>query len=660
MALDSKNIVLLEGGTTSTPQQPTTTPPPKTTPPTQVVTGGPVFPNNEEEANQMIESGTIPKVSTTPPSTTPPESVIPDNWTLPVAQYDKDAEEMAGYQYQQDVAAAEQSQLTSRQNIEKNANQANLDYSMLNYQQNQNIEKMGWSGGSYLDAKMQQEYLQASIQADLYGQLELQKYGYETEMAKARMAFAANQKQLAMQYLKEEYEKAFTLTQQTGIWIDPTIKDRLSQWDIAKQVMEEYKGNENDENYTKAKKVFDEILASFALSSDAPLTPQGVDVLRQYLTEQNLYSSDTLSAEQIKNLKIETENAQDLAQREKEKQDEVKNIYTYTDANGKKVSVNMLSGDKEGIRAVLAERPDVYYSIISSFTDKARAEYEIWKQESGNAEKSFETFLNSNKGVRDQYFKQAFDFAKSAGESKFVFNGKTYYTDKVGKGTITKNEETGTYHDQDGNLTDEDGFLLDGDGNRVSEDAPAQTGDGSSFSGDWQPITSPSGAITGITYNDKTYNIADVLSKNQNGTLEDRLNSLGIKGGDDKTPTNYPSVMESAEDIDKLLALFNGPYKSVIDKFDLSKITNNDIIEVRNGQAFKLLGLDVSMVTLTQANDNQERAIVANFGGAKQIDALIEWKKSVKESSLTDDVSRKVWWLADWFQKQYNKFDLNK
>ena len=257
---------------------------------------------------------------------------------------------------------------------------------------------MGWGGGSYHDAKMQIEYLQASIQSDMYGQLELQKYGYETEMAKARAAFDANQKQLAMEYMKEEYNKAYNAAQLTGIWIDPTVKDRVSQWDIATKTMKENEGNPESNEYKKAKRIKEEILGSFNFAEGTVITEQGVDVLKQILEQQNLYSTRTLTAAQIEQMEIETANADELVKNEKANQEEAKGIYSFTDKDGNEVKVDLYNGSTEDIKKLLESRPTLKFEAMGSFTDKLNAEYELWRAKAGNAEKSMDQFKTEMKG----------------------------------------------------------------------------------------------------------------------------------------------------------------------------------------------------------------------------------------------------------------------
>lgn len=372
----------------------------------------------------------IPFTPPKPTGTTGTVDYVVASSTPTSPSWETNATELAKLQLVEDSATAEQSQLKSRQSIETNANKANNEFTLLTYQQNQNIEKMGWGGGSYHDAKMQESYLQASIQADLYGQLELQKYGYETEMAKARAAFDANQKQLALEYMKEEYTKAYNAAQMTGIWIDPTVKDRLAQWDIATKMMKEYEGNPESAEYKKAKRIKEEILGTFNFEEGTVISEQGIDVLRQILEQQNLYSTRTLTAAQIKDMEITTDNAKELVEKERVKEEEAKGIYTYTDTNGNKIKVDIFNGSPEEIKALIAEMPSLKFVAMGSFTDKLNAEYESWRKLPGNESKTMADFQRDMKGTYDTYKAEAENWARKAGLTEFLFNGKVI---KVGQ-----------------------------------------------------------------------------------------------------------------------------------------------------------------------------------------------------------------------------------
>ena len=100
--------------------------------------------------------------------------------------WDKKGTDQAQNQYQQDALKAKQDALANRQTIEQNALQYQQQADMMQYANNQNAEKVGWTGGYVLDQNRQMEYLKASIQAQMYGAMELQKYGYDSALAAAR------------------------------------------------------------------------------------------------------------------------------------------------------------------------------------------------------------------------------------------------------------------------------------------------------------------------------------------------------------------------------------------------------------------------------------------------------------------------------------------
>ena len=70
--------------------------------------------------------------------------------------------------------------------------------------------------------------------------------------------------------------------------------------------------SEERATYDRAKGIYGKI-NEWYLDSETPLSEEGIKALKDYFKEQNYYNDVTLTAEQIKNLKIETDNAERLA-----------------------------------------------------------------------------------------------------------------------------------------------------------------------------------------------------------------------------------------------------------------------------------------------------------------------------------------------------------
>lgn len=149
--------------------------------------------------------------------------------------WDQQGQNMAQNQYQQDVLKAKQDALSNRQTIEQNALQYQQQADMMQYSNNQNAEKVGWTGGYVLDQNRQMEYLKASIQAQMYGAMELQKYGYDSALAAARLSYDLNQQQFAHQYYLDAVTVAANEAQLTGVYFSAETRDMMAQLKAADQ-----------------------------------------------------------------------------------------------------------------------------------------------------------------------------------------------------------------------------------------------------------------------------------------------------------------------------------------------------------------------------------------------------------------------------------------
>ena len=161
--------------------------------------------------------------------------------------WDKQGTDQAQNQYQQDLLAAKQDALANRQTIEQNALQYQQQADLMKYANNQNAEKVGWTGGYVLDQNRQMEYLKASIQAQMYGAMELQKYGYDSALAAARLSYDLNQQQFAHQYYQDAVNVAISEAQITGTYFSAETRDMMSQLSAAEQELGELKDKSSEE-----------------------------------------------------------------------------------------------------------------------------------------------------------------------------------------------------------------------------------------------------------------------------------------------------------------------------------------------------------------------------------------------------------------------------
>ena len=180
-------------------------------------------------------------------------------------------------QYEQDLLTQDQNYLQNRSTIENNAVNYQAQSDMMKYQNNQTAEKVGWTGGYILDQNRQSEYLKQTIQAQMYGAMELQKYGYDSALSAARLSYDLNQQEFAHKYYQEAQAAALSEAQLTGVYFSAEVKDMMAQLGVARQKLIE---NPNDEN---AKNLETQINNWF---SENKISPEGVKTLEAWQAEQ--------------------------------------------------------------------------------------------------------------------------------------------------------------------------------------------------------------------------------------------------------------------------------------------------------------------------------------------------------------------------------------
>ena len=187
------------------------------------------------------------------------------------------AEERAGLDYESAVLEAKQNYLTNRQEIEAQGQQGQGQIAMQKYSQNQSNEKAGWTGGYVLDTERQMEYLKQTIQSQMYGQMELQKYGYDTSLAAARLAYDTNKYDLALEYYNTALSRAVSEAEITGYYVSPEVSEMLNQYSIASQALN--KGEDVERN----ERILDSVYKWFEANG---ISRQGVETYSHIVEER--------------------------------------------------------------------------------------------------------------------------------------------------------------------------------------------------------------------------------------------------------------------------------------------------------------------------------------------------------------------------------------
>ena len=162
------------------------------------------------------------------------ESALGTNYS-----WEQQGRDKAVSQYGSDVLTVKQNAQENASTINQNLSQYQEQADMMQYQNNQQAEKVGWTGGYVLDQNRQMDYLKASLNAQMYGAIKLQEYGYDTSLAAARLSYDLNQKAYAQEYYTQAVTNALNEAQITGTYFSAETKDMMSQLSIAKQIAED-------------------------------------------------------------------------------------------------------------------------------------------------------------------------------------------------------------------------------------------------------------------------------------------------------------------------------------------------------------------------------------------------------------------------------------
>lgn len=195
--------------------------------------------------------------------------------------WDTNAEERANLSYKSAVLDAKANYLTNRQQLESQGQEFQEQVDMQKYSQNQSNEKTGWTGGYVLDRERQMEYLKQTIQSQMYGQMELQKYGYDTSLAAARLAYDTNKYDLALEYYNTALQRAITEAEITGYYISPEVSEMLNEYSIASKILND--GQANDEDKLRADKVLSSVYNWFEANG---ISKQGVETYSHIVEER--------------------------------------------------------------------------------------------------------------------------------------------------------------------------------------------------------------------------------------------------------------------------------------------------------------------------------------------------------------------------------------
>ena len=240
--------------------------------------GKPTYTINPEFKVDDVGGESVQRYSPTPETTTDPsksntgsglEAALGTSYS-----WMDNAEERANLSYKSDVLNAKAEYLTNRQQIESQGQTGQQQIDMQKYTQNQSADKVGWTGGYVLDQERQMNYLKETIKAQMYGQMELQKYGYDTSLAAARLAYDTNRYDLALEYYNTALSRAVSEAEITGYYVSPEAREMLDEYSLAAKVLNTE--GVSDEDKLRANKVIESVYSWF---EDNGISKNGVETM---------------------------------------------------------------------------------------------------------------------------------------------------------------------------------------------------------------------------------------------------------------------------------------------------------------------------------------------------------------------------------------------
>ena len=154
------------------------------------------------------------------------------------ASWKERATEQAGAQYGIQKERAIADALGARQERDLTQKQAQDAMILRGYSDRQSAQRAGWTGGYVLDQERQHDYMKASIQAQFYGQKELEALGLHSALAAARLAYDLGKMELAHKHYMDQLSMQLAMAEVTGHMVLPEVRDMFEQRTAAQNLLD--------------------------------------------------------------------------------------------------------------------------------------------------------------------------------------------------------------------------------------------------------------------------------------------------------------------------------------------------------------------------------------------------------------------------------------
>lgn len=143
--------------------------------------------------------------------------------------------------------------IDSENNLQRNAGQSMNNFLNNEYDYDRNEAGTYWVAGAINDVDTQMSFLNTLINEEMYDEMDLQKYYYDTTMATARAYAAQKKKETAYGFYRAAQEKAIAEAALTGWYMPAEGNYMLGQYVVAQNKLEDQ--NTTPEERAKAERV---------------------------------------------------------------------------------------------------------------------------------------------------------------------------------------------------------------------------------------------------------------------------------------------------------------------------------------------------------------------------------------------------------------------
>ena len=213
-----------------------------------------VEPTNIETDNSQVLDQATPMDSNTTYNNLPAEQTNPiadniaENIIEPEPHIDIDPnKDMLQNAVQNAIA------IDSQNNLQNNAGQSMNNFLTNEYDYDHNEAGTYWVAGAINDVDTQMSFLNTLIREEMYDEMDLQKYYYDTTMATARAYAAQKKKETAYGFYRAAQEKAIAEAALTGWYMPAEGNYMLGQYVVAQNKLED--PNSTPEDKLKAERV---------------------------------------------------------------------------------------------------------------------------------------------------------------------------------------------------------------------------------------------------------------------------------------------------------------------------------------------------------------------------------------------------------------------